>query len=511
MKKLPAHNLGAMGEAKFWELCEASGLICNRSNRDFEGWDYIVTFPFSTQEKKGLDEREHPPSAYIQVKTRYGRGPIKLRLTSAEWLAKQPKPAFIYVLEVNDTGQFTGSNLIHISGDVLGKILKRLRTEEALKSDLPNKKYLSFTPDSVGVHLPVESQALRDALETTIGPKLHSYISEKKKQLEELGFEGRPVGLEATFHLTSTEFVDAVLGLKKDIRATNIRSSTTRFGIKLPLDQHDEATINIQPSPADQCSIVVRDPSLENPIVFQGEIFLPAIPGLPREEFKVLIQTEFFQVITSTRDGTSISTKAVDAELTPTDWAKLCGLGIALATRSGTMEVVSRTGRYNLSFDLISDDESRDVEQDRTYLHVFQIASTVLQKAGANEEPKVTTKQIEDNKPQLSILQSLLSNNTAAIELTLAKVTSDNPIHGDQVDVSFISWLRLGKVVIGYSALVKMEVSILGEDVTMKSRSWALKEIRLLHDFPAGYEAFVEKAAANSGTENYWARPAPKS
>ena len=41
---LPSDNLGAAAEALFEGLCARAGLICNGSERDRTGWDFVVEF-----------------------------------------------------------------------------------------------------------------------------------------------------------------------------------------------------------------------------------------------------------------------------------------------------------------------------------------------------------------------------------------------------------------------------------------------------------------------------------
>ena len=52
-------HLGAKGEARFSELCKDAQLICNKSNRDLTGWDFIVEFPFAKDEKPTAPLESH--------------------------------------------------------------------------------------------------------------------------------------------------------------------------------------------------------------------------------------------------------------------------------------------------------------------------------------------------------------------------------------------------------------------------------------------------------------------
>jgi hypothetical protein len=119
---------GAKGENRFQEICEDAGLICNKATRDRAGWDFIVEFQFGNAgEDRSLDSRIVPLSCHVQAKTLLARiDRVQVRLSSAERLAKEIKPAFIYVFKVVGT-EITGAYLIHIIGNPLERILKRLR------------------------------------------------------------------------------------------------------------------------------------------------------------------------------------------------------------------------------------------------------------------------------------------------------------------------------------------------------------------------------------------------
>src|SRR5580704_7974872 len=130
---LNADQLGQKGEHRFREICSDAELICNPSSYDRTGWDFIVEFPFDPPEHPStLDKRRSPISCHVQVKTIWDHtSEVRMRLSSAERLAKEPKPAFVYVLRVNKALEFVDAHLIHILDDNLGGILQRLRKEHA--------------------------------------------------------------------------------------------------------------------------------------------------------------------------------------------------------------------------------------------------------------------------------------------------------------------------------------------------------------------------------------------
>ena len=146
---LNSDQLGKKGEARFSEICSDAKLTCNPSSYDRTGWDFIVEFPFDPPGRQpSLDKRRSPISCHVQVKTMWSSNDtFRMRLSSAERLAKEPKPAFVYVFKVNKNLGFVEAYLVHMLDDNLATILKRLRREHAKgpkETAKINKKYITF-------------------------------------------------------------------------------------------------------------------------------------------------------------------------------------------------------------------------------------------------------------------------------------------------------------------------------------------------------------------------------
>ncbi len=160
---IDADHLGAKGEARFAELCEDVQLTCNKSNRDKTGWDFIVEYNFTNDGRPPavLETRKPPISSHIQVKTLHEKNDrIQMRLSSAERLAKEPKPAFIVVFKVNDKLEFVDAYLIHLLDDPLATILKRLRKADAQGVKVTNKLTISMSAQRDGVRIALTGAAL---------------------------------------------------------------------------------------------------------------------------------------------------------------------------------------------------------------------------------------------------------------------------------------------------------------------------------------------------------------
>ena len=224
---------------------------------------------------------------------------FQMRLSSAEWLAREPKPSFVYILKVNRYLEFVDAFIIHILDDNLSKILKRLRREQARGHGAINRMFISYSPSAAGNRVSITGATLRAALSDCCGATMDTYIDRKARQLQELGFEPRRYEFKVTFDVGSEqELVDGFLGLRKFdvVRAEHYE---TRFGIRLPQELSDGAEVvsfRIAPAPIGKCRIVVSPGDLAPSSVFDGEVFAPAIARKRPELLQFLIKSKFLTI-----------------------------------------------------------------------------------------------------------------------------------------------------------------------------------------------------------------------
>ncbi|GAA0318304.1 hypothetical protein GCM10009087_30920 [Sphingomonas oligophenolica] len=126
-RPLDSEELGRKGEGRLEDICVDAKLVPNRVKVDRKGWDYLVEWHHPETDHR-YDERDPSISCRVQVKTVWeGAKSIKLRLSSAEALATDHRPAFIYIVEVSDALQFSGAYIIHLRGRFLEDLLRKLR------------------------------------------------------------------------------------------------------------------------------------------------------------------------------------------------------------------------------------------------------------------------------------------------------------------------------------------------------------------------------------------------
>lgn len=244
------------------------------------GWDFVVEFPMP-QPVVGipLDGRS-PTACAVQLKSTATAGPIKVRLSAAERLAKDPRPAFIVVFRLTPAGESITGFLVHLVDRALAKVLHRLRIAHANKSFDVNRATISFDHRKLGTQFALTPHGLRQALLDAIGDDPATYVAEKQRQLNELGYRGMGLEAEVLVRLENIEHLsDIALGLVP-VKPERLRAYDTRFGIRLPyvgsaFDDIEE--LRIDPPSVGRCVVAIRGPGLLPAALFDAEM----VAGLP--------------------------------------------------------------------------------------------------------------------------------------------------------------------------------------------------------------------------------------
>jgi hypothetical protein len=513
---LNSDQLGKKGEAHFSEICSDAKLTCNPSTYDRTGWDFIVEFPYDPPGRESsLDKRPSPISCHVQVKTMWdSNDAFRMRVTSAERLAKEPKPAFVYVFKVNRKLEFAAAYLIHMLDDNLAAILKRLRLEEAKGAKAINeinKKTITFRASRSG-QAPPTGEALRDALRGLCRPDPTSYMETKRQQLSSLGFDARRYEGKTTFTVgNSEELVDAFLGLRK-VELTEFKTFESRFGIKLSLSDPDFArgVMHVQPNPADQCTITIREDALTPPAVFAGDIFAPAIPDLPREQFKFMVKSQLFrflidrQKLSVTVDEEMVNTASLRIE----EWINFLRMLVAFAKQAGSI-TIQPTKLPAVSLPIAFDvNNNPGPDQYVQLMDVFERAQRLLKLAGATE-PMAKFGGIAGFAGGIIALSNLFTDAANISPLSFQTELSEDVALPDKLDAIYANFMPIAGVTLAYYAVAELVPEPRADKIRWRSRSISPREIVVLHKFPEGYQEFVDRAKAKERIDNVMMAQAP--
>jgi hypothetical protein len=341
-QRLPPDELGVVGENMLRTLCGQARLVCNKSDRDVTGWDFIVEFPMAGPEAEVPLDQRPAKACHVQLKSTAGENGsrVSAKLSAIERLAKDPRPALIVAFRLRSDGQPLAGYVIHLIGNELSRVLHRLRLAEANRAFDINRATISFDYRKVGVRFDLVPDGLKAALEAALGDDPAGYIREKQRQLAELGYEdGRLEGEALTWIEGPEHFNDIMLGLAP-IRPEEMKLFDRRFGIRIPyrgalLDSIEEFRIELPR--IGNCDVIVRGGAFALAAVFNAEILVPPpMVNGPRllvrhPDFTITLKRDRLNFQTSDSFGSGI--KTLDA------WATLVRALSYLADDKGRLSI----------------------------------------------------------------------------------------------------------------------------------------------------------------------------
>jgi len=295
--RISADELGEAAESLFKGLCARAQLICNKSDRDRTGWDFIVEFPMPVPGGAlALDQRQ-PTSCSVQLKATAVTGPVSLRLSAAERLAKALKPTFIVVVRMTEGGEPLHGYLIPLLGPGLYRVLNRLRIAEASRKHRVNTASISFDYRRLGVRFDLTPDGLRAALSNACGASAATYIAEKQRQLDELGYEDGGLEAQAMFWVEGPDHLAQIAMGLAPVRPVRFEAFDRRFGVRIPYTGDafkDLDEFFIEPGLRLDCEISIRGRGLTTPAVFRADMIIaPKMEDGPDDLWLVIRHDEF--------------------------------------------------------------------------------------------------------------------------------------------------------------------------------------------------------------------------
>jgi hypothetical protein len=279
LKGLSAERLGLAGESKFTNMCDLADLMCNKSNRDETGWDFLIEFPMTAPRHDLTLDQRAPVICHVQLKTTAvtHRSRVSLKLSAVERLAKNVHPTLIVVFVARPDGEVSSAYVIHLLDAPLAHILERLRRAHARGKLDVNRLSLTFDYRQIGTQFEVTPEGLRNALTQACGADSALYVKQKQAQLDELGYgEDRYYG-EASFTVRGPGHLNEILWGRAPLIPEQYSIYENRFGIRIPLGepsfpQADQ--ILFEPPVAGVCKIAIHGPSLSLPATFSADVLM---------------------------------------------------------------------------------------------------------------------------------------------------------------------------------------------------------------------------------------------
>ncbi|RVM16483.1 hypothetical protein [Sinorhizobium meliloti] len=353
--ELDPDRIGRIGERQFEVLCERAGLYCNKSAVDVMGWDFIVEFPMvPAGQALPLDQRP-TNAARVQLKSTLGRAGnrIRLSLSAIDRLAKDPRAALIVVFRLRADGELQSAYLVHLIGNELARVLRRLRLAEARKAHDINHTDISYDYEKVGVRFEPTPTGLLAALSASCGQNPGAYTIEKQRQLAELGYENGQFEAEALIQIEGPEhFSNLLLGLAP-LKPHRLRVFDSRFGIRLPYQGtlfDDLEELRLTPPTLGNCEISIRGCGFGQAARFDGEMFIGPPMAEPHGP-ELLVRTPNF-IVRLTPPALKFETVGLidDMEHTLEEWAELLRALTLMATGRATLTIAGNDRIPSITF-----------------------------------------------------------------------------------------------------------------------------------------------------------------
>lgn len=230
-------KVGNIGQGDFIKLCADAGLACGTSQGDdYAGWDFFVDFPLKKHESILIDGDDRAIECKVQVKSSDNKNKsVQVKLSNLKRFCDSTLPCFFFVAEYNGNINPDNIYLVHIDDNLIFKILKRLRENQAGDKLPLNHLTMSIPYGQKDEIQEFSGKALKEKIESYVSEGMEIYAKRKENQLKTLGYE--KLNYEMKFEIHSNHdlmsLARASLGYSEKINIKNIVSWDKRFNIKL--------------------------------------------------------------------------------------------------------------------------------------------------------------------------------------------------------------------------------------------------------------------------------------
>ncbi len=283
-----------LAETLFARACDVAGASSNKSLDDQYGWDFLLQLPSPSQ--------EGPPdlgaaglTALVQVKSTVGaRQSVTLKVSNALRLAQEATPCFIVAMAF-DKGAAEPHTVwvLHVWKDEIFRALEAARRTH-LKGAPLNQARLSLPLTDAQRCDPLK---IVERVESELSAIGSGYAAAKATIYGNVGYEGGRGGGTITFRAESgDEIIDHLLGRIPDLEAVWVDMREKRFGLPGPvLIPNEPGRFSFEARPHEPCQLIVAQDGEE--MIFDGSVYIPGVPDIPPELFKVRFQSEFLEVV----------------------------------------------------------------------------------------------------------------------------------------------------------------------------------------------------------------------
>lgn len=504
---LDSDELGDLGEGFFSTWCTSAKLIYNRSlSRDRAGWDFLIDFELDESGEGSLDHRKSPISCRVQQKTIWHTtDSVRLSLKMAERLAKDPGPSFISIMKIGEDHLPVDAYLLHMAGERLATVLKRLREEgvNASSDDLKDKA-ITFTP-TLEERIAASGPALRARLKSHIGEDIHAYVERKKEELKTLGYESAAYSMTFEVDVNDEAAIgDLFLGLRDEIDVRNFEVWEHRFGISLPDGVPSSAKISIKPVSFDTGTVSFFADEASEPIVFPCEVF--ATPPVSKDR-RMIFRSSLFEVLIQEVGGRRSLSFCLDPgekEATIPEWLDYWRAMDVVRSGRGAIDLKLSSQPEPASASLSSMSETSGIGDTATSIEIFEALGRIARRACLSPSEKFSFHEVADAFEDIGRLQGLMRGTVSSTWIRFDGHVETLPVIPG--DVLHVNCICVGKVTIAFYLLGTPAFHQDEQGLVLTLTNLALKRLAAVESLES-YQAFAESAKRRESNEYLAAGP----
>lgn len=296
-----AGKLGRMGEALFESWCAESDLTANKADNDDHGWDYIIEFPRALVADLSLGLDRQNIQCKVQVKaTRQEKKTWQVELSNLYSMSTDSLPAFYLFIHYGAGNTPVAAYLLHVDEKVISKALKRVYENDAGDKKRLNKLKISLAYGKFRLR-ELGGKCMREQIDRYIGGDQSNYVKEKARILKAAGYDEKVAEIEFNMDYKAlSDFIDASIGLEKQVEVQSLRGQDVRFGLKkeIPYFKQEKALMSVG-NPAPYNGVLnIRYGDFSAALSFSAKLYVPP-PILPLSSslFKIRFDCGFFDLI----------------------------------------------------------------------------------------------------------------------------------------------------------------------------------------------------------------------
>ncbi|MEE9465458.1 MAG: hypothetical protein V3W14_07820, partial [Candidatus Neomarinimicrobiota bacterium] len=370
-----------------------------------------------------------------QVKTTRKLNPvISIKMSNMVHAVKNPLPFFFIVLQLDETNRPIKAVLYHVSTDLIGRTLKKLRILDTSERDNLHKKTLTITNSPDKIQMPCNGNGLKNAILDFTGVDLQKYTSDKLDILKKIGYESD--SYVGSFKISSKvgestpleKLIELSIGKRTEIEIDAAVLFDQRFGIKslkplINMTADADSRISIRISDTGPQSSAILDLEIEGlPTRYQilMDVYVPHGFNfeLADEDLKIRLSTKYMEILLNPT-GKGVDGEKITYQILEIDEEHLFKDVLPLVQFSHMM-VLAKQNNKQIQLKLKHQNEvllngQLDPPEDRDGGFLTEIVMetlltiwTIAKHYDIQDTLRLSDKVIQDNYDKLYLLGSLL-------------------------------------------------------------------------------------------------------